>query len=82
MTTQTLTTLTIDADGKVALPRELMEQLGVRPGDQLDASLNGATALVMRHGDWVNATRGMFKGVWQGLDAQDYVNAERAAWSD
>ena len=25
--------------------------------------------------------QGLFKGIWNGMDAQEYVNQERAAWA-
>lgn len=29
----------------------------------------------------INELRGLFKGVWTGQDAQDYVNQERDSWA-
>lgn len=54
------------------------------PTDQLRL-LEDLAALVRQHmtstpPQSVTALRGLGKEVWQGIDAQEYVDRERAAW--
>jgi hypothetical protein len=54
------------------------------PADQLRL-LEGLAALVRQQiapaaPQSVTALRGLGKEIWQGIDAQEYVNQERAAW--
>jgi hypothetical protein len=55
------------------------------PVDQLRL-LEGLAALVRQQiapaaAQSVTALRGLGKEIWQGIDAQEYVNQERAAWN-
>ena len=55
------------------------------PADQLRL-LEGLAALVRQQiapaaSQSVTALRGLGKEIWQGIDAQEYVNQERAAWN-
>ena len=54
------------------------------PAEQLRL-LEGLAALVRQQiapaaAQSVTALRGLGKEIWQGIDAQEYVNQERAAW--
>jgi hypothetical protein len=57
------------------------------PADQLRL-LEGLAALIRQQiapaapaaPQSITALRGLGKEIWQGIDAQEYVNQERAAW--
>lgn len=65
--------------------KQLLTQAGrLAPADQLRL-LEGLAAQLRRHmagspRHSVTALRGLGKEIWQGIDAQEYVNQERAAW--
>ena len=65
---------------------QLLAQAGrLPPADQLRL-LEGLAALVRQQlapaaSQSVTALRGLGKEIWQGIDAQEYVNRERAAWN-
>jgi AbrB family looped-hinge helix DNA binding protein len=57
-----MATATILEDGKVEIPKPILEKLGVEEGDKVDLSFNGGGELVVRkaNGD-IRELRGIFK---------------------
>ena len=64
---------------------QLLDQASKLPAADQLRLLEGLAALVRQrlaplspHG--VTALRGLGKEIWQGIDAQEYVDGERASW--
>jgi hypothetical protein len=47
----------------------------------LAAQLRRPSALPKRPKQSLGELQGLFKGAWEGQDAQDYVNQERDSWA-
>lgn len=80
-----MTTLTVTAKGQVTLKKELLQHLGVRPGQkvEVDALPDGRLAIgaVRREGDW-NEVFGLFEGRTDKAATVDEMNeAIRRGWA-
>ena len=68
---------------QIAVPAEVRRKLDIRAGDTLVIDVQGAHAVLMREPeDWAKRFGGLHKEVWQGLDVDKYLEAERRAWSE
>ena len=56
--------------------------LNIRPGDRLLVAIqDGLLILVPRPKDYVAHMAGLYKEVWTGVDAAEYVDEAREAWT-
>lgn len=66
---------------QIAVPAAARKQLGIERGDQLIVEVrDGYVVLVPEPRDYVARLRGLHSEIWEGIDPQEYVNRERAAW--
>jgi AbrB family looped-hinge helix DNA binding protein len=71
----------VTEDGRVSVPEHARRQLHIEPGDTLLADVrDGALVLTPEPGDYVARLRGLHSDVWQGVDPDAYLKAERDAW--
>ena len=75
------TRVKVSSKNQIALPAEARKELGIKCGDTLIVDVVGDHLLLFREpADWLKYMRGLGKEVWEGLDAQEYVNQERDTW--
>lgn len=68
---------------QIAVPSEVRRKLGIRAGDTLIIDVRGEHAVLMREPeDWAGRFFGLHKETWEGVDMDDYVRGERAAWRE
>ena len=78
--------LTISPQGQITIPIDLRRQLNLKPGTDLVLSLVDwvkSKALVLRAKPKNPSAHGLGLGreIWEKVDADKYVKAERQAWS-
>ena len=70
----------ISSKHQIAVPSAIREALYLGSGDYLLAHVrDGVIVLVPERGDAVDQSRGLYREIWEGVDAQAYVNQERDA---
>jgi AbrB family looped-hinge helix DNA binding protein len=68
---------------QIAVPSEVRRKLGIRAGDTLLLDVRGQHVILIREPeDWAEALMGLHSEVWEGVDPQEYVRRERAAWRE
>jgi len=66
---------------QIVIPKNVREELGLRPGDQLLIVADGNKAVMrLRPRSYAEYMRGLHKEIWQGIDATEYVREERQSW--
>jgi AbrB family looped-hinge helix DNA binding protein len=72
----------MSGDFQIEVPDEAREQLHLKAGDRLLVEVrNGAIVMVPEPTDQAQRLRGLHREVWDGVDAQAYVDSERDSWS-
>ena len=63
---------------------QVVESLSVEDQRRLLAELTARTAQNAGHGEKhsIMELRGLGAEIWEGIDAQEYVNRERASWNN
>ena len=77
-------TLTVTAKGQITLRREVLEHLGVRPGDKVDADLlkDGRLQVRAKRGNSVTTVFGMLANPGQPRRSiEDLNEAAAAGWA-
>jgi len=75
-------TVKVSKRHQIALPSIARRALNIQPGDRLLVDVqDGVLILVPRPADYVAHMAGLHREVWEGVDAAEYVDAEREAWS-
>ena len=71
----------ISSKHQIAVPSAVRKELHLSAGDHLLVQVrDGVMVLVPERGDAVDQLRGLYREIWDGVDAQEYVNRERDAW--
>jgi len=71
----------ISSKYQIVVPKEARKALGVGAGDELVViPQKDRIELIPRPKSYTDATLGLGKKVWKGVDAVDYVRGERKAW--
>lgn len=77
MTTQ----VKVSSKYQIAVPASVRRELSIKAGDYLLVEIeDGAIILVPKPIDPIEELRGLGREVWNGVDAQDYVDRERDGW--
>jgi AbrB family looped-hinge helix DNA binding protein len=67
---------------QIAVPAEARKRLRINRGDDLLVDIrDGSILLVPEPRDYGRHLRGLHREVWEGVEAQQYVQQEREAWS-
>ena len=75
------TTVTMSRKNQIVVPREAREKLHLQPGQQLLVlSKDDRIVLIPRPKSFTEKMSGLHKEVWQGVDTEYYVSAERDGW--
>jgi AbrB family looped-hinge helix DNA binding protein len=68
---------------QITLPRAVLEQLRIAPGDTfLMEVYDRAIYLVPEPKDWSKALSGLGKEIWEGIDPVEYIGCERGVCQD
>jgi len=71
----------VSSKNQIAVPAEARTRLGIGPGDILLVDVRDDSLIIMKEPeDFVEHMQGLHKEIWDGLDAQEYVDTERDAW--
>lgn len=67
---------------QIVVPSAARKALGIEAGDRLLVDVqDGILVLVPYPGGIVGALEGLHADIWSGIDAQEWVDAERDAWA-
>jgi len=67
----------LSSKNQIVIPREVREQLGLKPGDKIVLALHGDTAIMIRKPKkYSEALAGIMKGTYP----PDYLERERESW--
>jgi len=71
----------VSSKHQIASPSTVRPELDLNAGDDLLVLVrDGVIVLVPDRGDAVDQLRGLYREIWEGVDAQEYVNSERDSW--
>ena len=67
----------VSSKNQIVIPREVRQQLGLKPGDKIVLALHGDTAIMIRKPKkYPEALAGILKGMYP----PDYLERERESW--
>lgn len=73
----------VSSKHQITVPAAVRKQLQIKSGDQLLVEVrNGYVVLIPEPQDYSKRLRGLHREIWDGIDAQEYVRRERAAWRE
>lgn len=71
----------VSSKHQIAVPASVRRQLAIGAGDYLSVDVqDGAIVMIPKSTDPIEELRGCGREIWDGVDAQDYVNNERDEW--
>ena len=66
---------------QIAVPRVAREQLNIQSGDRLLVDIqDGMLILLPQPQNYTAQLQGLHREIWEGVDTNDYISGERAAW--
>lgn len=76
-----MTIVKMSSKNQIVVPREVREELRLRPGDELVFDIQDGEVLFLRRPkSYADFGTGLGKHVWKGVDATEFVRKERATW--
>jgi AbrB family looped-hinge helix DNA binding protein len=73
----------VSSKHQIAVPSEARAKLGIRAGDRLVVTVtDDSIVLTKRPARPSDRLRGLGAGMWDGVDAVEYVRALRREWDD
>jgi AbrB family looped-hinge helix DNA binding protein len=76
------TTVKVSKRYQIAVPSLARKLLNIKSGDRLLVDIqDGMMVLIPEPENYTEAMAGMHKEIWQGVDAQEYIDEERNAWT-
>jgi AbrB family looped-hinge helix DNA binding protein len=67
---------------QIAVPAIARQLLNIKSGDRLLVDIQGGIlVLIPEPKNYTDTMAGLHKEVWEGMDAQKYVDQEREAWA-
>jgi AbrB family looped-hinge helix DNA binding protein len=68
---------------QISIPSEARKKLGIEPGDRLTVEVTDDTLILrLRPAKPSERLRGIARGMYQGLDAVEYVRRLRDEWDE
>ena len=68
---------------QIAVPKEARKQLHIESGDHLLVDIqDGLLILVPQPEDYTAHLAGLHKEIWEGVQADEYLQGERDAWAE
>ena len=75
------TEVKVSSKHQIAVPASVRRQLSIEAGDYLLVEVeDGAIVLIPKPVNPVDELQGLGREIWEGVDAQEYVNRERDEW--
>ncbi len=66
---------------QIAVPAAARQLLHIKSGDRLIVDIqDGMLVLLPEPEDFASHLAGLHKEIWEGVDAQKYIDEERQAW--
>ena len=73
--------VTLSSKNQIAIPKSARKKLAIGPGDQLILDVEKDSLILKpKPKSYSKHLRGLHRGLWQGVDANDYIRRERKAW--
>ena len=77
-----LATIKVSKRYQVAVPSLARQLLKIHSGDRLLVDIQDGMMILMPEPEsYTETLAGLHKEIWQGEDAQNYIDQERAAWA-
>ena len=77
-----LTSVKVSKRYQIAVPAIARELLHIESGDRLLVDIqDGIMILMPEPENYTQAMSGLHKEIWEGIDAQKYVEEERRTWA-
>ena len=67
---------------QVVIPKEIRNQLKLKPGERLKVELMGNTVVMERYSSEAEQWYGKQKTLWANIDALAYLKEERSTWRE
>ena len=75
------TVVTMNSKNQITIPRSACNKLGIGPGDQLILDVEKDSLILKpKPKSYSKHLRGLYRSVWQGVDAATYIRKERETW--
>jgi len=77
------TTVKVSRRYQIAVPSSVREHLNIQSGDRLLVDVqDGMIILLPQPEKYAQHLAGLHHEIWDGIDAQKYIDEERSAWED
>lgn len=77
----TSTTVKVNKRNQIVVPSAARVQLNIQSGDRLLVDVqDGMLILLPQHQNYTSHLEGLHREIWEGVDTEEYLNGERAAW--
>ncbi len=77
-----ITSVKVSKRYQIAVPALARQLLNIKSGDRLLVDIqDGIMVLLPEPENYTEAMAGLHKEIWDGADAQEYVDQERNAWA-
>ena len=71
----------VNAKYQITIPRIARKRLNINPGDRLLVDVqDGIIVLIPQPKTYTKHLQGLHSKIWKGINAQNYLAAEREAW--
>ena len=75
------TTVKVSKRYQIAVPALARDRLNIQSGDQLLVDIqDGILLLIPMPNSYTETLAGLHHEIWQGVEVQEYIDAERNAW--
>ncbi len=76
-------TVTLSSKNQIAIPKAARKKLAIGPGDQLILEVEkDCLILKPKPKSYTKHLRGLYRSVWEKVDATTYIRKEREAWGE
>ena len=76
-------TVKVSKRNQIAVPAQARQILDIKSGDRLLVDIqDGIMVLIPWPDGFMETMAGLHQEVWEGVDVQSYIDAEREAWTD
>jgi AbrB family looped-hinge helix DNA binding protein len=77
-----ITSVKVSKRYQIAVPALARQLLNIKSGDRLLVDIqDGIMVLLPEPENYTEAMAGLHKEIWEGVDAQEYINQERNSWA-
>jgi AbrB family looped-hinge helix DNA binding protein len=77
------TTVKVSRRYQIAVPAVVRQRLNIQSGDRLLVDIqDGMIILLPQPEKYAQRLAGLHHEIWEGIDAQEYIDEERSTWKD